>query len=239
MTVFLQIPIARPTGGGQVLRFSIGIIVIQMVRPQNMQSYVGIFRPPAILTPIVGTYFGKLCHLAKEIDPSLIPGLEKTVYLFPGGQPLLTDFPSPELARLYIASHPPVGPSTVPAASRMVINSDTLGSLVTPPPPNPLSRSQERGKWSASGDASLLRAAFHRKDVLVYYITNSCLLTNQTFDGKILSETPKWRNRQTRCVQGAVGISPCGFKSHLRHHPWSQVSTHWPGICLLLPASSI
>jgi hypothetical protein len=71
---FLQIPIARPTGGGQVLRFPIGIIVIQMVRPQNMQPYVGIFRPPAILTPIVGTYFGKLCHLAKEIDPSLIPG---------------------------------------------------------------------------------------------------------------------------------------------------------------------
>jgi hypothetical protein len=28
---------------------------------------------------------------------------------------------------------------------------------------------------------------------------------------------PKWRNWQTRCVQGAVSISSCGFKSHLRH----------------------
>src|SRR3990172_4526656 len=28
---------------------------------------------------------------------------------------------------------------------------------------------------------------------------------------------PKWRNWQTRCVQGAVGESLCGFKSHLRH----------------------
>ena len=28
---------------------------------------------------------------------------------------------------------------------------------------------------------------------------------------------PKWRNWQTRCVQGAVGVRPCGFKSHLRH----------------------
>jgi hypothetical protein len=106
MTVFLQIPIAQPTDGGQVLGFPIGIIAIQMVGSQDMQPYVGIFRPPAILTPIVGTYFGKLGHLAKEIDPSLMPGLEKTVYRFFGGQPLLTDFPSSELARLYVASHP-------------------------------------------------------------------------------------------------------------------------------------
>ena len=28
---------------------------------------------------------------------------------------------------------------------------------------------------------------------------------------------PKWRNRQTRYVQGVVGIGPCGFDSHLRH----------------------
>lgn len=28
---------------------------------------------------------------------------------------------------------------------------------------------------------------------------------------------PKWRNWQTRGVQGAVGSSLCGFKSHLRH----------------------
>ncbi len=29
---------------------------------------------------------------------------------------------------------------------------------------------------------------------------------------------PKWRNWQTRCVQVAVGASPCGFESLLRHH---------------------
>ena len=28
---------------------------------------------------------------------------------------------------------------------------------------------------------------------------------------------PEWRNWQTRCVQGAVSISSCGFDSHLRH----------------------
>jgi hypothetical protein len=28
---------------------------------------------------------------------------------------------------------------------------------------------------------------------------------------------PKWRNWQTRYVQGVVGFGPCGFKSHLRH----------------------
>src|SRR5690606_19995914 len=28
---------------------------------------------------------------------------------------------------------------------------------------------------------------------------------------------PKWRNWQTRYVQGVVGARPCGFKSHLRH----------------------
>ncbi len=28
---------------------------------------------------------------------------------------------------------------------------------------------------------------------------------------------PKWRNWQTRYVQGVVGETPCGFESHLRH----------------------
>jgi hypothetical protein len=30
---------------------------------------------------------------------------------------------------------------------------------------------------------------------------------------------PKWRNRQTRYVQGVVGVIPWEFKSPLRHHP--------------------
>ncbi len=29
---------------------------------------------------------------------------------------------------------------------------------------------------------------------------------------------PKWRNWQTRYVQGVVRVTSCGFKSHLRHH---------------------
>ena len=62
-------------------------------------------------------------------------------------------------------------------------------------------------------------------------------LTNPTFGGKIPSAMPKWRNRQTRCVQGAVGISPCGFKSHLRHHPPSQVSIGLGFVFCRLPAA--
>jgi hypothetical protein len=114
--MLLQIPITQPTNRRQVLRFPIPIITIQMIRPQNMQPHPGILRPPAILTPILGTYFGKPGHSAKEIHPSLMPGLEKTVYLFLGGQPLFTNFPSPELTRLYIASHPPMRPSTIPGS---------------------------------------------------------------------------------------------------------------------------
>ena len=30
---------------------------------------------------------------------------------------------------------------------------------------------------------------------------------------------PRWRNRKTRCVQGAVSLRMCGFKSHPRHQP--------------------
>jgi hypothetical protein len=31
------------------------------------------------------------------------------------------------------------------------------------------------------------------------------------------AQLPKWRNWQTRYVQGVVSIRSCGFKSHLRH----------------------
>jgi len=85
MTVFLQIPITQPTNRRQVLRFPVGIIAIQMVGLQNMQRYVGILRPPAILTAIVGTCFGKLGHFVKGIQPSFMSGLEKTVYFLLGG----------------------------------------------------------------------------------------------------------------------------------------------------------
>ena len=33
---------------------------------------------------------------------------------------------------------------------------------------------------------------------------------------------PKWRNWQTRCVQGAVSLGSCGFESHLRHFSFSR-----------------
>ena len=35
---------------------------------------------------------------------------------------------------------------------------------------------------------------------------------------------PKWRNRETRYVQGVVPARACGFKSHLRHHTKEQVA---------------
>ncbi len=31
------------------------------------------------------------------------------------------------------------------------------------------------------------------------------------------AQKPKWRNWQTRYVQGVVRVPSCGFKSHLRH----------------------
>jgi hypothetical protein len=114
VTMFLQIPIAPPTDRHQVLRFPVPIIAIQIIDRQSMASHAGIFRPPAIFTPIVGTYFGKFGHSAKEIDPSLMPGLEKTVYLFLGGQPLHTHFPSPEPARLGIGFYVPMRASAIP-----------------------------------------------------------------------------------------------------------------------------
>jgi hypothetical protein len=114
MTVFLQIPITQPTNRRQVLGFPIPIVTIQIIHRQTMQPHVGTFRPPAILTPILSTYFGKLDHSLKEIHPSLVPGLEKTVYLLPGGQPLHTHFPSPEPTRPCIAFHLPRRPSTIP-----------------------------------------------------------------------------------------------------------------------------
>ncbi len=44
---------------------------------------------------------------------------------------------------------------------------------------------------------------------------------------KIHLRKPKWRNWQTRYVQGVVRVPSCGFKSHLRHSgnnlPYRQV----------------
>ncbi len=46
----------------------------------------------------------------------------------------------------------------------------------------------------------------------------------------LLSQLPKWRNWQTRYVQGVVLFGECGFDSHLRHHLNPVL---WPGFFLL------
>ena len=151
MTMFLQIPIAPPTNRHQVLRFPIPIITIQIIHRQTMASHAGIFRPPAIFTPILGTHFGESGHPLKQIQPSLIPHLEEMVYLPLGGQPLHTNFPSPEPARLGIAFYVPMRPSAIPGGfahcnqfgyfrffSYCVIHHPTAHSLTRPGGPLPL-----------------------------------------------------------------------------------------------------
>jgi len=113
-TMFLQIPIAPPTNRCQVLRFPIPIITIQIIHRQTIAPHVGIFRPPAIFTPILSTYFCKFGHPLKQIQPSLIPRLEEMVYLLLGRQPLHTNFPSSKLTRLGIAFYVPMRPSAIP-----------------------------------------------------------------------------------------------------------------------------
>ncbi len=51
---------------------------------------------------------------------------------------------------------------------------------------------------------------------------------------------PKWRNWQTRCVQGAVLLRGSGFKSPLRHHHHSALldSVAWAAPALEQPTSS-
>ncbi len=56
-------------------------------------------------------------------------------------------------------------------------------------------------------------------------------LTNGRFEIKFCSlvlKAPKWRNWQTRYVQGVVGLRSCGFKSHLRHTPRRKTGFSFP-----------
>jgi hypothetical protein len=114
ITMFLQIPIAPPTNRTQILRFPVPIITIQIIHRQTMASHAGIFRPPAIFTPVLSSYFGELGHPLKQIQPSLIPRLEEMVYRLLGRQPLHTHLPGPELTRLGIAFDVPMRPSAIP-----------------------------------------------------------------------------------------------------------------------------
>jgi hypothetical protein len=81
VTMFLQIPITEPADGGQVLRFPVGVIAIEVIDGQNMAAYFEAFGPPAILTAIASTDFGKPGHFLTVVQPfSLaVSGLEITV----------------------------------------------------------------------------------------------------------------------------------------------------------------
>lgn len=48
-----------------------------------------------------------------------------------------------------------------------------------------------------------------------YYKLKQNLVSGREYSGS--RELPKWWNRYTRCVQGAVGECPCEFDSRLRH----------------------
>ena len=143
ITMSLQIPITEPTDDRQVLRFPIGFIPIQVIDRQSMQSHGDIFRSPAILTPIFSTDLGKPGHSTRGIQPFLMPGLEETVYLLLGSEPLPTHFPSPEPTRPRIRFHPPMRPSTIPASfSRgnqfRYFGFFSLSSIHHPPPHFPV-----------------------------------------------------------------------------------------------------
>ena len=58
-------------------------------------------------------------------------------------------------------------------------------------------------------------------------------LTNLPFLLELRPELPKWRNWQTRYVQGVVGERSCGFKSHLRHKNLLLTGSFFYGILLV------
>ncbi len=80
--------------------------------------------------------------------------------------------------------------------------------------------------YPLAGPLDSRRAGWHYRSTLLSHV----LL------GGGVSE-PKWRNWQTRCVQVAVGASPCGFESLLRHHfPPSEFSPELACPVYRLPA---
>jgi len=87
VTLFLQVPVAQPANGGQVLRLAVRVIAVQMVDGQDMAAYLEAFGPPAMLTAMPSTDFDKLEHSLKKVQPSFatVPGLEVAVYLILGG----------------------------------------------------------------------------------------------------------------------------------------------------------
>jgi hypothetical protein len=85
--VFLQIPVAEPTNGGQVLRFPIGLVPIQVVDGQDVAAYLEAFGASAMFTAMPGADFGEFGHFLTLIQPFFVAvsGLEVMVYFFPGG----------------------------------------------------------------------------------------------------------------------------------------------------------
>ena len=70
-------------------------------------------------------------------------------------------------------------------------------------------------------------------------------LTKPIFEIKYTPQKkkPKWRNWQTRYVQGVVRVPSCGFKSHLRHtrvplEKWSH-KTRWKASFLFIPVPTL
>ena len=76
------------------------------------------------------------------------------------------------------------------------------------------------GRFARAGLAQLVEQLFRKQQVA----GSSPAVGSRDGPGKRQANRPKWRNRQTRYVQGVVGESPWEFKSPLRHHGPSRPS---------------
>ena len=55
--------------------------------------------------------------------------------------------------------------------------------------------------------------------------------------GVVLADKPKWRNWQTRYIQGVVPVREWRFESSLRHHGFDPSSRVWN--CVSVPQSNL
>ncbi len=68
------------------------------------------------------------------------------------------------------------------------------------------------GSWSVQMESAGRKKRI-KKNLLPYWLTKTVFGIKYS----PLEKKPKWRNWQTRYVQGVVRVPSCGFKSHLRH----------------------
>jgi hypothetical protein len=87
VSVFLEVPIAQPTDGGQVLRFPVGVIAIEVIGGQDMAAYFEAFGPPAMFAAMPGADFGEFGHFLTVVQPFsvAVSGLEVAVQFLLGG----------------------------------------------------------------------------------------------------------------------------------------------------------